>query len=64
MTLEAIAKAEKTEATAEDIEDEYKKIADNYQMKAEDIKKFIKEDDIKDGIINRKVVEMIVAESK
>lgn len=64
LTLEAIAKAEKTEATAEDIEDEYKKIADNYQMKAEDIKKFIKEDDIKDGIINRKVVEMIVAESK
>lgn len=64
LTLEAIAKAEKVEATAEDIEEEYKKIADNYQMKAEDIKKFIGEEDIKDGIVNKKVVEMIVAESK
>ena len=64
LTLEAIAKAEKVEATAEDIEEEYNKIAENYQMKAEDIKKFISEDDIKDGIVNRKVVEMIVAESK
>lgn len=64
LTLEAIAKAEKVEATEEDIENEYKKIADNYQMKAEDIKKFIKEDDIKDGIINKKVVEMIVSEAK
>ncbi len=64
LTLEAIAKAEKVEATAEDIEEEYNKIAENYQMKAEDIKKFISEDDIKDGIINKKVVEMIVAESK
>lgn len=64
LTLEAIAKAEKVEASAEDIEEEYNKIAENYQMKAEDIKKFIREEDIKDGIINRKVVEMIVAESK
>ena len=64
LTLEAIAKAEKVDATAEDIEEEYNKIAENYQMKAEDIKKFIREEDIKDGIINRKVVEMIVAESK
>lgn len=64
LTLEAIAKAEKVEATAEDIEEEYKKIADNYQMKTEDIKKFISEEDIKDGIVNKKVVEMIVAESK
>lgn len=64
LTLEAIAKAEKVEASAEDVEEEYNKIAENYQMKAEDIKKFIHEDDIKDGIINRKVVEMIVAESK
>ena len=30
----------------------------------EDIKKFIHEDDIKDGIVNRKVVEMIVEQSK
>jgi len=64
LTLEAIAKAEKVEASAEDIEEEYNKIAENYQMKAEDIKKFISEDDIKDGIVNKKVVEMIVAESK
>ena len=64
LTLEAIAKAEKVEATAEDVEEEYNKIAENYQMKTEDIKKFISEEDIKDGIVNRKVVEMIVAESK
>ncbi len=64
LTLEAIAKAEKVEASAEDIEEEYNRIAEAYQMKAEDIKKFVREEDIKDGIINRKVVEMIVAESK
>ena len=64
LTLEAIAKAEKVEASAEDVEEEYNTIAENYQMKAEDIKKFISEDDIKDGIVNKKVVEMIVAESK
>lgn len=64
LTLEAIAKAEKVEATAEEVEEEYNKIAENYQMKADDIKKFIHEDDIKDGIVNRKVVELIVAQSK
>ena len=64
LTLEAIAKAEKVEASAEDVEAEYTKIAESYQMKAEDIKKFIHEDDIKDGIVNRKVVEMIVEQSK
>ena len=64
LTLEAIAKAEKIEAEDDDIEEEYKKIADNYQMKAEDIKKFIAKDDISDGIVNKKVVEMIVAQSK
>lgn len=64
LTLEAIAKAEKVEATADDIEAEYKRIADGYQMKAEDIKKFIKEEDIKDGIINKKVVELIVEQAK
>ncbi len=64
LTLEAIAKAEKVEATAKDIEAEYKKIADNYQMKVEDIKKFVPEEEIKDGIVNKKVVEFIVAEAK
>ncbi len=64
LTLEAIAKAEKVEATAEDIEAEYTKIADSYQMKAEDIKKFIPEEDIKDGIVNKKVVELIVDAAK
>ena len=64
LTLEAIAKAEKVEATAEDVEAEYTKIAESYQMKAEDIKKFIAEDDIKDGIVNRKVVELIVEQAK
>ena len=64
LTLEAIAKAEKIEATAEDIEAEYTKIAESYQMKAEDIKKFIAEEDIKDGIVNKKVVELIVEQAK
>ena len=64
LTLEAIAKAEKVEATAEDVEAEYTKIAENYQMKAEDIKKFIAEEDIKDGIVNKKVVELIVEQAK
>ncbi len=46
LTLEAIAKAENLVPTDEAIEAEYHAIADQYNMKAEDVKKFLNADDV------------------
>ena len=60
LTLDEIGKKEKIDAYADDIEAEYTKIAESYGMKAEQIKGYIPEDDIKKDIITRKVVDLIV----
>lgn len=61
LALEQIVAAEKIEASDEDVDAEYQKLADAYQMDAEAIKKSIPAEHLKSEIVSRKAVDLIVA---
>ena len=63
LALEAIAKAEKFELSAEEIEAEYARIAESYKIEVEKAKEFIPEEVIKKDVSARKAVELIKAEA-
>ncbi len=63
LALEAIAKAEKFELTAEEIEAEYTRIAESYKIEVAKAKEFIPEEIIKKDVSARKAVELIKAEA-
>lgn len=60
IALEAIVEAENIEATDEDIEEEIKKLADQYQMEAEQIKNAVPQDQIASDIKTRKALDLVV----
>ena len=60
LAMEAIAKAENVEVTDEEIEAEYAKNAEQYGLKAEDLKKYISAESIKAQLTNQKVVKIVV----
>lgn len=60
IALEAIVDAEKIEATDEEIEAEVNKLAEQYQMDAEQIKKAVPTEQLAEDIKRRKAVELIV----
>ena len=69
LVLEAVAKAEKIEASDEDLEAEYGKMAAQYNMPVDNIKKVFGEseqykDDMKKDIALRKAAELIAANAK
>ncbi|UQD52924.1 trigger factor [Bacillus methanolicus] len=65
LTLEAIAKAEKIDATDEEVNEELQKMAEMYNMSVEDIKKAIGSlEGIKGNIQNRKTIDFLVENSK
>ena len=64
LAMDAIAKAEGVEASEEEIEGEYNKMAEQYGMKAEDLKKYITADSIKSQLTNQKVVKIVVDSAK
>ena len=59
LALEAVIKAEGIGTTPEEIEEEFKKIAESYKMETEKVKSAIKESDISEDINLRKAVELI-----
>lgn len=59
LALEAIAKAEGFEISAEEIEAEYARVAESYQIEAEKAKEFIPEDIIRKDVNARKAVDLI-----
>ncbi len=64
LVLEAVAKAENIEVSDEDIENEYKKMAEQYQMEVDKIKELIGENEKKQIAMDLKVekaVELITA---
>ncbi len=61
LALEAIAKAENFEITADEIEAEYKRVAESYQIETEKAKEFIPEEVIRKDVSARKAVELIKA---
>ncbi len=58
--LAEIAKIEKIEVSDKDVESEYKKMAEAYNMEVDKIKQFINPDDIKEDLKMSKTVEFIV----
>lgn len=64
IALEAIVDAEKIEATEEEINAEIAKLAEQYQMEAEQIKNAVPADQIATDIKTRKAVELVVSSAK
>lgn len=64
IALEAIVEAEKIEATEEEIEAEVAKLAEQYQMEAEQIKNAVPAEQLAGDIKTRKAVELVVESAK
>ena len=61
LALEAVVKAEAIEATEEELEEEYKKIASGYNVDLEKVKESIPVSGITEDVVMRKAVELIKA---
>ena len=59
LALEKIAELENIEATDEEAAEEIQKIADQYNMTADQVKQYISEDDVKKDIAVGKAVELV-----
>ncbi len=66
LVIEAIGKAEAVEATKEEIDEEIKKIADQYKMKEEDIRKQFGEDQtyFAQNIVIQKTMDLLKSQAK
>jgi len=64
LLLDAIAAEEKLEATEEEIEVEFSKLAEQYQQKVAEIKKMIKAAELKGDILRRKASDLIYDNAK
>lgn len=60
LALDAIVKAENIEATEEEIEQEVAKLAEQYSMEAEQIKKAVPAEQLSADIVTRKAVDFVV----
>ena len=60
LALAAVIKAENIEASDEDVEEEFKKLAEQYGMELEMVKKYVQADQVKDQVISRKAVALVV----
>ena len=61
LAIAAIVKAEGLEASDEDVEAEYNKMAGQYGMDVENVKKYLNDDVIKEQIVRAKAVELVAA---
>jgi trigger factor len=57
--LKKVGELESIKASEEEIEKEYEKVADYYRMKAEQVKKFIRKEDLEKSIIKTKALEIL-----
>ncbi len=60
LILEKVAKVENIEVTDEEVEAEFKNIADVNKMKLEDVKKYLKAEDLKENKLVEKTVKFLV----
>ena len=58
--LSAVIEAEKIEVSEEEVEEEYAKVAEQYQMEIEKVKEAVKADSVKNDLASRKAVKLIV----
>ena len=59
LAIAAIIEEEKLEASAEEIEEEYKKFSERYGMDVDTVKKYLPEDQIKAQILNEKAIAVV-----
>ena len=59
LAIEALIKAEGIEATEEEIEAETKKIAEQYGMDLEMVKKYLPADQVKEQVVREKVIKLV-----
>lgn len=59
LAITALVKAEKVEATEEEIEAEAKNIAEKYGMDLESVKKYLPADQVKEQIVREKVIKLV-----
>jgi len=64
LALEKVVELEGIEVSEDDINAEYQKFADAYQMPVEDIKKAVSEKTVKSDIANRKAIDAVVGAAK
>ena len=59
LAVEAIVKAEGVEASDEEVEAEMKKIAEQYGMDLESVKKYLRAEDVKEQVVRGKVIKLV-----
>ncbi|MCX7748686.1 MAG: trigger factor [Clostridia bacterium] len=67
LTLEKVSKVEELSASEDELDEEIKKLAENYKQPEEEFKKHLKEDDIeyiKGNLIIRKTIKFLVENAK
>ena len=67
LVLEKICKEENIEAPQEEVDEEIKRLAENYKQSVEDFKKHLREDDIqyiKESLATKKTVDFLVENAK
>ncbi len=64
LALEAIVKAENIEATEEEIDEQVKKLAEQYDMEADKIRELVPAEQLTQDIVTRKAVDVIVNSAK
>ena len=64
LAVAAIIKAENIEATDEDVEAEFQKMAEQFSMDIEMVKKYLQADAVKDQVVSRKAVAVVVDSAK
>ena len=60
LAIAAIIKAENLEATDEDVDAEFAKMAEQYNMSAEDVKKYMDAEVIREQVLRAKAVDLVV----
>ena len=60
LAVMAIIEAEHIEASEADVEEEYKKLAEQFGMDLEMVKKYVREDQIKDQVCSRRAIDLVV----
>lgn len=64
LALEAIARAEKFEVTEEEVEAEYKRMADKYEIEIDKIKNMVSEKEVKKDMLTNKALDCVKENAK
>ncbi len=60
LAVAAIIKAENIEATDEEVEAEFQKMADQYSMELDMVKKYLQADQVRDQLVSQKAIAVVV----